>query len=73
MSETPEQFRQETREWLEANCPGGARGPGFIPWGSSKIELKPDTRLWMERMANRGWTVPTWPKEYGVAGLSKTE
>lgn len=73
MSETPEQFRHETRQWLEANCPEGARGPGFIPWGSSKIELKPETRLWLERMVDRGWTVPTWPKEYGGAGLSKTE
>jgi alkylation response protein AidB-like acyl-CoA dehydrogenase len=73
MSETPEQFRHETRQWLEANCPEGARGPGFIPWGSSKIELKPETRLWLERMVDKGWTVPTWPKEYGGAGLSKTE
>ena len=24
-------------------------------------------------MAERGWTVPTWPKEYGGAGLSKAE
>ena len=22
-------------------------------------------RLWLERMAERGWTVPTWPREYG--------
>lgn len=73
MSDELAEFRQQTRAWLEENCPPGARGPGFIPWGSSKIELKPDTRLWLERMAERGWTVPTWPREYGGAGASRAE
>jgi alkylation response protein AidB-like acyl-CoA dehydrogenase len=73
MSNDLQDFRIETRQWLEQNCPPGARGPGFIPWGSSKIELKADTRLWLERMAQKGWTVPTWPREYGGANLSRTE
>lgn len=68
-----EAFRAETRAWLDENCPAGVRGPGFIPWGSTKIELDHDTRLWLERMAEVGWTVPTWPREYGGAGLSKAE
>jgi len=66
-------FRAETREWLEANCPAGARGHGQIPWGSRSIELEPDARLWLERMAERGWTVPTWPREYGGADLGRDE
>ncbi|MGI9325183.1 MAG: acyl-CoA dehydrogenase family protein, partial [Pseudomonadales bacterium] len=32
-----------------------------------------DAYLWLERMAARGWTVPTWPREYGGAGLSKDQ
>lgn len=32
-----------------------------------------DARLWMTRMAERGWTAPTWPREYGGGGLSKDE
>lgn len=68
-----EAFRAEAREWLEANCPAGARGPGQIANGSSKIELDADTRTWLDRMAERGWTVPTWPKEYGGAALSASE
>lgn len=64
-------FRADTRAWLAANCPDGARGPGQIPIGSSKIELSPDVALWLERMSERGWTVPTWPIEYGGAGLDK--
>ena len=65
-----EEFRAEVAGWLQENCPQGARGPGQIPVGSSKIELEPDVALWLERMAERGWTAPTWPKEYGGGGLS---
>ena len=68
-----ETFRAETRAWLEENCPPGARGPGPIPIGSTKIELDTDTRLWLERMAEKGWTVPTWPKAYGGAELDREE
>jgi alkylation response protein AidB-like acyl-CoA dehydrogenase len=64
-------FREETRAWLAEHCPPGARGPGEIPTGSTKLEVADaDTRLWLERMAERGWTVPTWPKDYGGGGLS---
>ena len=63
-------FQQETRDWLEANCPAGAREPGPVPWGSTKIELDDASKKWLERMASRGWTVPSWPKEYGGAELS---
>lgn len=68
-----ENFRAETRAWLEENCPEGARGAGYVPLGSTKIEMEPDTKLWLERMANKGWTVPTWPKEYGGAAIGRDE
>jgi alkylation response protein AidB-like acyl-CoA dehydrogenase len=32
-----------------------------------------DQRRWLERAAERGFTVPTWPEEYGGAGLSVEE
>ena len=66
-------FREETAAWLKANCPAGARGPGEIAVGSTRIDLAPDTALWLERMAEKGWTVPNWPKEYGGGGLSSAE
>ncbi len=66
-------FRQETRAWLEANCPSGARGPGQVAWGSRKVTLEPDVRLWLTRMAEKGWTVPTWPRQYGGAALNRKE
>ena len=36
-----------------------------------KSLLERDSALWLERMAERGWTVPTWPTQYGGAGLDK--
>ncbi len=69
-----EAFRAETRAWLSENCPPGARGPGEISWGSTKLPVQdPDTQLWLERSAEKGWTVPTWPVEYGGAGLERDE
>lgn len=65
------EFRADTRAWLKENCPAGARGPGQTPWGSRKIALQSDAALWLERMAERGWTVPTWPKAYGGAELDR--
>ncbi len=64
------EFRAEVAAWLKDNCPEGARGPGQIPNGSSKIELDPDTRKWLDACVERGYTAPTWPSEYGGAGLS---
>ncbi|MBO6566547.1 MAG: acyl-CoA dehydrogenase family protein [Pseudomonadales bacterium] len=72
MSELAE-FREETRAWLAENCPDGARGPGEIHTGSTKVNFAADTQRWMEAMAERGWTVPNWPKEYGGGGLSTEE
>jgi alkylation response protein AidB-like acyl-CoA dehydrogenase len=73
MSELSE-FRKETAAWLETNCPPGARGPGPISNGSSKISIDDaDTLLWLDRMVEKGWTAPNWPTEYGGGGLNKEE
>ncbi len=73
-----ETFRAETRAWLDANCPASLRGPDGgeddICWGGKKwVFRSEDQRVWLERMAQRGWTVPTWPTAYGGGGLSKDE
>ena len=71
-------FRAEVRSWLEANCPESMRQPvtseADMCWGGKKWTFaSDDQRLWLERMAEKGWTVPTWPKAYGGGGLSKDE
>jgi len=67
------EFRAEAAAWLSENCPAGARGPGQTATGSSKVELQADVRVWLERMAERGWTTPTWPVEYGGGGLTPAQ
>jgi alkylation response protein AidB-like acyl-CoA dehydrogenase len=70
-------FRTEARAWLEANCPPSMRTPmpdDEVAWGGRNATFKnPDSKLWLERMAARGWTVPTWPTQYGGGGLSAAE
>ena len=72
-----EQFRQETRAWLEENCPASMRTPApeeEMVWGGRNATyVNPDSKIWLERMGAKGWTTPTWPKEYGGGGLSPTE
>eukprot|EP01037_Dinobryon_pediforme_P017881 gene17881-18112_t len=70
-------FRTETRAWLEANCPASMRTPltgDETPWGGRKFKWKnPDSKLWLDRMAEKGWTAPMWPKAYGGGGLTAAE
>jgi acyl-CoA dehydrogenase len=77
MSET-QAFRGATRAWLETNCPHEMREPvrndDDVCWGGRNPVFKSSAqRLWLERMAGRGWTAPDWPREYGGGGLSPEE
>ena len=42
-------------------------------WSRKDAEKWPDALRWLEVNAARGFTAPTWPREYGGAGLSKAE
>ena len=70
-------FRTEVRDWLEANCPASMRTPmkdDEIVWGGSREPFKnPDSKVWLERMGEKGWTAPEWPAEYGGGGLDKAQ
>jgi alkylation response protein AidB-like acyl-CoA dehydrogenase len=71
-------FRTEARAWLAENCPPAMRLPLEDDedrcWGGRNWKFKSeDQKLWLQRMAERGWTAPTWPKEYGGGGLSRDE
>jgi len=67
------EFRQDVSGWLAENCPNGAKGPGQQSIGSTKITLERDVALWLERCAEKGFTAPTWPTEYGGGGLSNAQ
>ena len=71
-------FRTETRTWLEANCPAECRGPvksdeDRVWGGRDAVFPTPAHKLWLERMAARGWTAPEWPAQYGGGGLSREQ
>ncbi len=69
-----QEFRENTHNWLEANCPPEMRKPGDVCWGGRNPSFShPDQKIWLDRMAEKGWTCPTWPSEYGGGGLSKEE
>lgn len=63
-------FRQEFRDWLEANLVGkfaALRGLG----GSGREHEAFEERLeWNQHMAAHGWSCVSWPKEHGGRGLS---
>ncbi|MCA9511846.1 MAG: acyl-CoA dehydrogenase family protein [Myxococcota bacterium] len=75
-----EAFRAEVRAFLEEHCPATMRGPidlmATANWGGRRREFfepREDGERWMHVMAERGFTVPTWPKEYGGGGLSTAQ
>lgn len=70
-TEALESFRLELRQWLGDNCPASMRvlAEGAKPATPTAEERK----LWLDAMASRGLTTPTWPKEYGGGGLDKDE
>ncbi len=77
MSNDLETFRIEAREWLRANAPKSmftpARSEEDVCWGGRKGNYPADVLQWLKVMGERGWTAPTWPKEYGGGGLSRDE
>ncbi len=74
-----EAFRAQTQAWLEENAPKEIRGLEIDPetggtWGGRRPRWDhPEMKTWLERAAERGFTAPTWPKEYGGGGLTAEE
>jgi alkylation response protein AidB-like acyl-CoA dehydrogenase len=73
-----DQFRAETRAFLDENCPPEMREPirseADLCWGGRNWTFQSEAqRRWLEVMAERGWTVPDWPRDYGGGGLTPDE
>jgi alkylation response protein AidB-like acyl-CoA dehydrogenase len=71
-----EAFRTDVRAELAAMYPAelkkadAATDPEAV-WGGRAFAGSDDPQtVWMRRMAEKGWTAPTWPKEVGGGGLS---
>ena len=68
------EFRTEVKTWLAEHCPNSMRTKGTEKdwvWGGKNAAFShPDAKLWLENMASKGWTCPTWPSKYGGGGLS---
>ncbi len=71
-----EAFRAEARDWLAANFPKSLKGAGAgggEPLDESVTKPQGEAAKWKAAMAEKGWGVPTWPKEYGGGGLSQPQ
>ena len=72
-----QEFRKDVRVWLEENCPASMRTPtpeNEVVWGGRRERFEnPESKIWLDRMAERGWTAPRWPERYGGGGLSFEE
>ena len=71
-------FRLETRDWLENYCPQSMRTPVVDEiekycGGRRSSYFSEDQRAWVESMISKGWIAPTWPREYGGGGLTKEQ
>ena len=66
-----EAFRQELREWLSENLPGGWQGgEQEVPEGE---EYPRFLRDWQRTLHEGGWAGVHWPEEYGGRGASLVE
>ena len=72
-----QEFREETRNWLGQNCPESMQTSMVqeeVVWGGrNAIFTNRESEDWLQRMAQKGWTCPTWPSEYGGGGLDKDQ
>ena len=68
-----EAFREEARAYIGEKCPDSMRNKAIHFEDAFEIYNNADADKWRDAMAERGWTAPTWPTEYGGGGLSFEE
>ena len=68
-----ESFREEIRSYIAEHCPQSMKNRTFHFEDAFEVYDTPDADKWLKAMAAKGLTAPTWPKEYGAAGLSYEE
>ena len=68
-----EAFREEVRSYIAEHCPESMKNRTFHFEDAHEVYDTEDADKWLQAMAAKGLTTPTWPKEYGAAGLSFEE
>ena len=58
-------FREEVRDWVETNCPTEMRLGAVHFEDAYEIYRTDAAHAWRNAAAERGWTAPMWPSEYG--------
>ena len=64
-----EEFRADTRKWLESTVPQSMRNRTLHFEDAHEIYSTDDANQWLEAAATRGYVAPTWDTAYGGAGL----
>jgi alkylation response protein AidB-like acyl-CoA dehydrogenase len=69
------EFETSVRDWVAQNLPAPLAGARIDMYGvvSGDPAVKDAFDLWRRRLAAQGWGAPTWPVEYGGAGLTDAQ
>lgn len=69
------EFEITARDWVATNLPPPLAGARIDMYGvvSGDPAVKDAFELWRQRLAAQGWGAPTWPVEYGGAGLTDAQ
>jgi alkylation response protein AidB-like acyl-CoA dehydrogenase len=78
LRDTPDEarFRSDVRSFIEGELPPELRWRGGLrsSFDGGRAAYGGGTgKVWRSKLADRGWTAPAWPKEYGGAGMTVME
>ena len=68
-----QQLRNDVREWLVESFPSALAFNGQRAVMDGDEELAAPLEHWRARLAQKGFGAPTWPQQYGGAGMSGAE
>lgn len=66
-------FRAEVREFIENNAPEGMSRDMASDGDADPVEMREKMLAWHKTLGKKGWSVPSWPVEYGGTGWNPTE
>ncbi|MFT4614199.1 MAG: alkylation response protein AidB-like acyl-CoA dehydrogenase [Bacteroidia bacterium] len=70
-----DEFAASVEAWVTKNLPAQLVGVDTGMYGPDpdNAEIYEAFHLWRQRLAQQGWGAPTWPREYGGAGLTDAQ